>query len=248
MSAVPHSSGPGRSEPEALLAGVAALRRSVRRDRHAYWLPLLLFGVLALISAPLYTDSIGPDVLHATRGGPALAALGGDLLERSVAIGWFWLAALIGGYAVSLWWYRRHALRVGLRTPTRAYLRAGVVGVLVGLALGPVLHWLQSNWWDHVGPVVRVLVQPITALLNLGLVPLAVVAAGLLVLARVERSRLLAGTAVALLLALVLGTIYVRTFDFGATFPRYGYLPVVLVPALILLAGGVAGYARRGRQ
>jgi hypothetical protein len=208
MSAVPHS-----SEPEALLAGVAALRRDARRDRHAYWLPLMLFGALALASVPLYVDPIGPDVLRAGNGNGGFPALGGDLLAHSAAIGWFWLAALIGGYLASLWWYRRHARRVGLRTPTRAYLKAGVIGVLAGLALG--------------------------------LVPLAVVAVGLLVLARLERSRLLAGTAVLLLVMLLLAPVYVNTLYIGSA---YGYLPVVIVPALVLLTGGLVGQARRGRR
>lgn len=240
MSAVPHS-----SEPEALLAGVAALRRDVRRDRHAYWLPLVLFGVLALASAPLYVDPLGPDVLRAGNGSGVLTALGGDLLAHSAAIGWFWLAALIGGYLASLWWYRRHALRVGLETPTRAYRKAGVIGVLVGLALGPVLYWLQVDAWDPVAGVARVVFRPVYSLLVLGLIPLAVVAIGLLVLARLERSRLLAGTAVVLLVTLLLGPVYVNTLYVASA---YGYLPVVIVPALVLLAGGLAGHARRGRR
>jgi hypothetical protein len=240
MSAVPHS-----SEPEALLAGVAALRRDVRRDRHAYWLPLLLFGALALASAPLYIDPIGPDVPRAGDGGGVFTALGGHLLAHSAAIGWFWLAALIGGYLASLWWYRRHAQRVGLQTPTRAYLTAGVIGVLVGLALGPVLHWLQEDAWSPVAGVARVVLRPIFSLMVLGLVPLAVVAVGLLVLARLERSRLLAGTAAVLLATLLLGPVYVSTLYLSSA---YGYLPVVIVPALVLLAGGLAGHARRGRR
>jgi hypothetical protein len=240
MSAVPHS-----SEPEALLAGVAALRRDVRRERHAYWLPLVLFGALALASVPLYVDPLGPDVLRAGDDSGGLAALGGNLLAHSAAIGWFWLAALIGGHLASVWWYRRHAQRVGLRTPTRAYLKAGVIGVLVGLALGPLLHWLQVDAWSPVSGAARVVLRPVFSLLVLGLVPLAVVAVGLLVLARLERSRLLAGTAVVLLATLLLGPFYVNTFSIASA---YGYLPVVIVPALVLLAGGLAGRARRGRR
>jgi hypothetical protein len=243
MSAVPHSSGVPL-EPEALLADVAALRRAARRDRHAYWLPLTLFGVLTLASAPFYVDPVGPDALRVPRRGPALTGLGGDLLLHSSTIGWFWLAALIGGFLISLWWYRRHALRAGVQTPTRAYAKAGVVGVMAGLALGPVLKWLSTNAWNPVSDVSRVLLWPVSALFGLGLVPLAVVGAGLLVLARLERSRVLAAVAAALLVSLLLGLVYVNTLFAGRA---YGYLPVVVMPGLVLLAGGVAAFARQSR-
>src|SRR6478735_2953919 len=95
MSAAPHSSGMPY-EPAALLADVTALRHTARRDRHAYWMPLTVFGALALASAPFYVDPKGPDVLRAPEQGPALSGLGGDLLLHSAGIGWFWLAALIG--------------------------------------------------------------------------------------------------------------------------------------------------------
>jgi len=235
------------SDPQALLGELAALRLSARRDRHAYWLPLLLFGALALAATPLYTDSIGPDGLRAGLGGPALAALGGDLLDHATALGWFWLGALIGGYLISLWWYRRHARQVGLQTPTRLYLRTGVLGVLAGLALGPVLMWLLRNSWTPVSEVAQVVLRPVASLLWLGLMPLVVVGAGLLVLARLERSRFLAGTAFILLVALALAPVYVNAVDFGATFPRWGFLPVVLVPAVILVAAGGAAYLRTAR-
>src|SRR5690242_2822612 len=120
-AATPHSGAP--FEPEALLADVAALRRAARRDRHAYWLPLVLFGVLALASAPFYVDPIGPDALRAAQDVPAMARLGGDLLLHAAGIGWFWLASLIGGFLASLWWYRRHAVRAGVQTPTRPYAK-----------------------------------------------------------------------------------------------------------------------------
>ncbi|MCU7729114.1 hypothetical protein ODJ79_35830 [Actinoplanes sp. KI2] len=233
------------SEPESLLADIAALRRTVRRDRHAYWLPLLVFGVLALASAPFYVDPAGPDVLRAPRQGPALTGLGGDLLRHSTGIGWFWLAALIGGFLVSLWWYRRHALRAGVQTPTRSYAKAGIAGVVVGLGLGPALGWLGTNAWSPLSDASRSVLWPVSVLLGLGLAPLAVAGIGFLVLARLERSRLLAVVAGAVLVTLLLGPVYVNTVFIGSA---YGYLPVVIVPGLVLLAGGVAGLARQGRK
>ncbi len=244
MSAASHSSRVPY-EPDALLADVAALRRAARRDRHAYWFPLMMFGVLVLASAPLYVDPSGPEELRTLRRGSALAGLGGDLLLHSSGIGWFWLAALIGGFLVSLWWYRRHARRAGLQTPTRAYAKAGLIGVVVGLVLGPVLRWLSASAWDPVSDVSRVLLWPVFVLFNLGLVPLAVIGIGFLVLARLERSRVPAAVAGAVLVTLLMGPIYVNTFFIGSA---YGYLPVVIVPGLVLLAGGGVGLARRSRR
>jgi hypothetical protein len=221
---------------------MAALRRAARRDRHAYWFPLTLFGVLTLASAPLYVDPVGPDALRAPRDGFALSGLGGDLLLRSSGIGWFWLVALIGGFLVSLWWYRRHARRAGVQTPTRAYAKVGLIGVLVGLALGPVLRWLSAGAWNPISDISRVLLWPVFVLFGMGIVPLAVIGIGLLVLARLERSRVLAVVAGAVLGALLLGPVYVNTFFIESP---YGYLPVVIVPGLVLLAGGGVGLARR---
>jgi hypothetical protein len=235
---------PGTDEPEALLRHLDGLRRTARRDRHAYALPLLFFGVLTLAAAPLYIDDAGPDALRASHNDPALAALGGDLLDFSEALGWYWLAALIAGYFGTLWWYRRHAVKVGVQSPTRTYLKAGLAGLAGGLALGPVLQWLATQAWSPVSDPARLVLRPVYALLYLGLVPILVIAVGLLVLARLERSRLLALTAALLLVALALAPVYVNTAPFGDTFPRLGYLPTVLLPAAILLGSGFTAVTR----
>ena len=38
--------------PEELLSDLARLRRQARTARHAYWFPLVLFGLLTCASAP----------------------------------------------------------------------------------------------------------------------------------------------------------------------------------------------------
>ncbi|MGK5681035.1 hypothetical protein [Actinoplanes sp. URMC 104] len=236
-------------QPERLLADLMLLRGAVRRDRHAYAFPLLLFGLLTLAATPLHLDPTGPDALRTPHDNPALSGLGGDLLQHSEAIGWYWLAALLGGYLGTLWWYRRHALRVGVQTRTRTYLTAGILGVLGGLALGPVLQFLATSTATAVSDIVRSVFAPIFVLLNLGLIPILVVAVGLLVLARLERSRLLAATGGLLVVLLALAPVYVNTAPFGDDFPRFGYLPTVLLPALLLLVTGVVAtkQARRNR-
>lgn len=141
------------------------------------------------------------------------------------------------------------ALKVGVQTPTRKYLRAGILGVLGGLALGPVLHFLATGTSTAVSDTVRLVFFPIYALLYLGLIPVLVVAVGLLVLARLERSRLLAIAGGLLVASLALAPVYVNTAPFGDDFPSVGYLPTVLLPALILLATGLVAttQARRTR-
>ncbi|MBM2618936.1 hypothetical protein JIG36_25585 [Actinoplanes sp. LDG1-06] len=232
---------------EALLDHLKGLRRTVRHDRQAYAVPLLLFGVLTLAAAPLYLDSEGPDALRAAQQNPALAGLGGDLLQNSAAIGWYWLAALILGYLGTLWWYRRHALAVGVQTSTRKYLQAGVAGVLGGLALGPVLQFLAVNTYTSVSEAARRILFPLYALLSLGLIPILVITIGVLVLARVERSRLLALTAGILAVTLAAAVIYVNAPPFGDTFPRWGYVLTVLPPAAVLLTTGIIAAVRTRR-
>ncbi|WP_250000997.1 hypothetical protein [Actinoplanes sp. M2I2] len=232
--------------PEQLLADLTRIRGAVRRDRQASAFPLLVFGVLTLASTPLYLDPVGPDELRASHGDPALAGLGGDLLQHSGAIGWYWLAALLAGYLGTLVWYRRHALKVGVQTRTRNYLTAGVLGVLGGLALGPVLNWLAIGTSATVSDIVRPALRPVYALLFLGLVPILVIAVGLLVLARLERSRLLAVTGGLLIALLAVAPVYVNTVPFGDD-TSFGYVPTVLLPALVLLVGGVVATVRARR-
>ncbi|GAB1646202.1 hypothetical protein [Krasilnikovia sp. MM14-A1259] len=241
------SRSPGAGEAEALLADMARLRHATRRARHAYAVPTLLFGALTLIAAPLYLDHIGPSELRATLDNPPMAGLGGDLLEHSAAIGWYWLGALIGGYLLTLYWYRRHALTSGVQSPTRRYVWAGVAGVTTGLALGPVLDWLTTQAWTTVSDVARPLLGPVQVVHNLGLVPVFVVAAGLLVLAWLERSLLLATVAGTVLVTLALGAASIASGAATDAFPRYGYLPPVLLSGLILLAAGGVAAARTRR-
>jgi hypothetical protein len=233
--------------PEQLLTDLRRIRGAVRRDRQANAFPLLVFGTLTLASAPLYLDSIGPDTLRPQYENSVLAALGGDLLQNSEAIGWYWLAALLVGYLGTLGWYRQHALKVGVQTPTRNYLIAGIFGVLGGLALGPVLQFLATGTATSVSEAVRLVFFPIYVLLNLGLIPVLVVAIGLLVLARLERSRLLAITGGLLVASLALTPVYVNTAPFGEDFPSVGYLPTVLLPVLVLLTAGVVATTRARR-
>ncbi|MFC8618823.1 hypothetical protein ACFT9M_20755 [Micromonospora purpureochromogenes] len=239
MSDQPNPAPQSEDGPGELLASVAALRRRTRAARHAYWLPLLLFGLLMAVAAPLYVESVESPALRATHDNPALTGLGGDFLERSAALGWYWLVALIGGYLLSLWWYRWHGERVGVQTPTRAYLIAGIVGTLVGLVLPIVLRFMLLNTATAVSNVTSWVTAPLLGVSNRGMLPHLVIAVGLVVLARLERSRGLTAVAVGYAAAVLLVNIYFHTTDFQpGDLNRFSFMLAALLPAPILLIGG----------
>jgi hypothetical protein len=102
--------------PADLLDEMTRLRTRTRTDRNAYVPPVLLFGVLVLL-APLWSY-----------GGPArFNAAGvwfGDPLEL------YWLVAVVGGFLATACWYLYRGTRRGVRTPIRAYLAIGFIGVV----------------------------------------------------------------------------------------------------------------------
>ncbi|MGC4849241.1 hypothetical protein ACLQ3F_18515 [Micromonospora sp. DT15] len=225
--------------PTELLASVAALQRRTRAARNAYWLPLLLFGLLTAVAAPLYVESVEPSALRVGEDNPALTGLGGDFLERSAALGWYWLAALIGGYLLSLWWYRWHGVRVGVQTPARPYVIAGIVGTMVGLVLPIVLRHLLLNTTTVISNGTSWLTVPLLGISNRGMIPHLVIALGLLILARLERSRGLTVVAALYVAAIALVNIYFQAANFQpGDLNRYSFLLAALLPAPILLVGG----------
>ncbi|WP_406073958.1 hypothetical protein [Micromonospora sp. NBC_01638] len=249
MSEQPSTTPNSRDTPEELLASVAALRRHTRITRHAYWLPLLLFGVLMAGAAPLYVESVESPDLRVSQDNPALTGLGGDFLERSAALGWYWLVALIGGYLLSLGWYRWHGARVGVQTPTRAYVIAGLVGTLVGLVLPIVLRFLLLNAATVISNGTSWATTPLLGISNRGMLPHLVIAMGLLVLARLERSRGLTVVAVAYAAAVILVNIYFQTADFeSGDLNRYSFMLAALLPAPILLVGGSIALFTTGKR
>ena len=110
-------------EPE-LLSEMKALRRKARAARHAYWFPLVLFGLLICASIPLYRQpSGGPGRVSEAIGVPVFSPfLSGASGMASGFLWYFWLAALLGGLLLTYLWYRWHAGRVGLQTPARSNL------------------------------------------------------------------------------------------------------------------------------
>jgi hypothetical protein len=231
-------------EPAELLGELRLLRRRTRVTRHAYWFPLVLFGVLICASAPFYLQPGGPagSGQAAAVTGPSMPLLGGlsgFLVSRY--LGYYWLTALFAGLLLTLLWYRRHARQVGLATPARGYIITSAVLTVLAFLLPPLsqlrpLRWLQVLWPGDL--VIR------------GTFPFLIIAAGLWVLARAERSRPLAVIALIYTAAALLASLYnVENvlFRLGWT-PSPGQwrltsLPGVLLPALVLLVAGVSAFA-----
>jgi hypothetical protein len=105
-----------RTEAQALLRDAERLRRRARGDRHASSVPLLVFGGLTVLSAPLLLPRLSP---------------GADV---------FWLLAGPAGFLVTGWWYRRQQTRSGIGEGRGSWTAAGV-SMLVAPALLPVV-WI----------------------------------------------------------------------------------------------------------
>jgi hypothetical protein len=235
-------------DPAELAGELRALRRRARTDRHAYWFPLVLFGLITCGAIPFYLQ--GTQAGPGAPSRPALPMLGGFLAHRY--LGYYWLAALLAGLLLTLLWYRRNARRVGLQTPARGYLIT--VAVLTGLALAiPPLSQLRSphslRWLHHLQ-----VLWPGDLIVR-GTFPFVIIAVGLWALAWAERSRALAVIATAYTAAALLASLY----DVENVLFRFGWnpgpgqldltsLPNVLLPALVLLAAGAGAFAVQRRH
>jgi hypothetical protein len=248
--------GEAASAGEAARAGevlgeLAGLRRRARSDRHAYWFPLVLFGVLSCAATPFYRSAfvlVGGAARGAGVTQVALSpGLGTPLTGQApfggtFFLGYYWLVALVGGYLASALWYRRHARRAGLQTPARGYVVTGIVLTVAALLLPPLSQFRALAWLSVLWPgdlVIR------------GTFPYLIIAAGLWVLARAERSRGLAATALVYSVAALVCSLY----NTENLLFRLGWnpsindlwqtaLPNLLLPAAVLLvAGAMAGAA-----
>jgi hypothetical protein len=248
--------------PAELLAEVKALRRRTRTARHAYWFPLALFGLLTCASVPFYVPPghqvyVPPghqaEATGVPQAGLPLPILGGSSgLTGQRFLGYYWLAALLGGLLLTLLWYRRNARRVGLATPARAYITTTAVLTVLALVI-PLLsqvrspHWL--SWLQHL----QVLWPG--DLIARGTFPFVIIAAGLWILAWAERSRALALIAAVYTATALLSNLYDIEnvlFRLGWDVPGSGWspasLPNVLLPALVLLAAGAGAFAAQRRR
>jgi hypothetical protein len=231
-----------------LLGEMRALRRRVRSARHAYWFPLVLFGVLTLASAPFYVLPGAP----AGRGAiaqsadplPVLGGFPGPAVRSD--LGYYWLAALLAGLLLTLLWYRWNARRVGLQTPARASVVTVAVLTVLALVI-PILsqvrslHFLGVLWPGDL--VIR------------GTFPFVIIAAGLWVLAWAERSRALAVIAAVYTATALVSSLYnIENVLFRLGWNPAGQdwsltsLPNVLLPAFVLLVAGAGAFTAQRRH
>lgn len=229
------------AEAAGLLDEMRKLRSDARSARHAYWFPLVLFSLLTFLAVPFYLPPRvppGTSVGGAASSVPLLSGAPGLLVQSY--LGNFWLVALFGGLALTLAWYRRHARQVGMRTPSRGYVIT--MAVLTGLTvILPLLAQL---------PGLGFLLMPLPGDLTIrGTFPFLIIAAGLWVLARAERS---AGLAV--IAAVYTGTALLASlYDIENVLYRLGWnaspgVPNVLLPAIVLLIAGAVAFAAQRRQ
>jgi hypothetical protein len=232
-----------------LLIYMKALRRGARSARHAYWFPLVLFGLLTCVAIPFYRQSFpASGYVGSSLPIPNLPAFGGLPGLNQNDLAYYWLAALLAGLLLTLLWYRWHARKVGLRTPSRGFV-VTIVAVTVLAVVLPALtmastpHWLR--FMHRLGPL-----WP-GDLLARGTFPLLIIAAGLLVLAWAERSLSLTVIAVVYTGAALLANLYDignLTYRVGWTPPSSIYaLPNLLLPALVLLAAGAGAFVAQRR-
>ena len=237
------------SDEAALLADMKELRRRARTARHAYWFPLVLFGLLTCASVPFYVLPGSPAGDTGAVSGesplPILGGYGGFTVQRS--LGYYWLAALLGGLLLTLLWYRWNARRVGLATPARGYLVTTAVLTVLALVIPP-LSQVRSPGWLSWLRYLSVL-WPGDLVLR-GTFPFLIIAAGLWVLAWAERSRALAVIAAAYTATALLASLYnIENVLFRLGWNPSGNdwsltsLPNVLLPAFVLLATGAGAFA-----
>lgn len=239
------------SQPE-LLGEMRALRRQARAARHAYWFPLILFGLLTCASVPFYIQPQPPQgsggvVIYGN--GPSLPFLGGSPGLVDSYVGLYWIAALVGGLLLTQLWYWWHARRIGLQTPARGYLITTAVLAVLAVVIPPLSQMRSPHWLRFMH---RLQVLWPGDLVVRGTFPFLIVAVGLLALAWAERSRALAVAAVIYTGAALLASLY----DVSNIIYRLGWnippsdesLPNVLLPAAVLLVAGAGAFAVQRRH
>lgn len=245
----------GSEGPAELLSEVRAIRRRSRLARHAYWFPLVLFGVLVSASVPFYIQQFPRG--HATYSspsgppGPAFLQspyLGGFAVARYRGIAYYWLGALLLGIVATVIWYRWRGNRVGLRTPAHGYLITGLIIVALTLLIPLVGLGLtrESQGSGVTGAVGMVMFMPGDLVIR-GTFPIVLIGLGLCVLAWAERSVALTVISVLYLALAVLGGLYDIENVFWNWFhqsisPTASSLPNVLLPALLLLLSGAGAW------
>ena len=228
------------SSAQELMESTRAATRAARRARQAYWFPLLVFGCIAAGATPFYvTPSVPFEVISGNGSETTLFFYDVFLPGQGTAADLYWLFALIAGYAAVLLFYRLRARRAGV---------AGRVWPALAVGAGAlVLLLLTGSWVPAAVSPDRVL--PLDFFVR-GLVPLVVIGIGVLALAWSERSAGLLAFGLCFLAVTAVANLYdlenlVHRMGWDLSY-RYDFLPDLLLPAAVLLLGGV-GFLLRAR-
>ncbi|MEV6242305.1 hypothetical protein [Lentzea sp. NPDC051838] len=171
-------------DPKSLLTELGDMRKRARADRHGYWLPFLLFGLITLVSTPFYArrmcvpPGVDPEMvepmpcvwstsdmpwlyhwLHPI--GPVMTSPVFMPPSPNFAVDVYWIAALLVGLLAVVWWYRWRAAQVGVETPTRIYAQVTIFLLALQLVGMPVLTKLffgRAGWQIALPVTVAVIV------------------------------------------------------------------------------------------
>ena len=217
------ASQPPADDPQRLLADTRRLAQRVRRAQRATGSALLVLGATVLTAIPFY--EYGHSVVwhcQARAGGRVCA------LYPTLALA-YWPVAMVLAYTLIGMIFVRQARSRGVGARVRPYVIGGIVLAVAATLI--TVHNLQDPLsWGDLGFVHVLPGSAAGARLYRLVSPLGVIGLGLLVLARVERSRALAAFSAVYLVAVA------ATAPSGFHSGRL-FLPGVLVPGLVLLAG-----------
>lgn len=186
------SGGAGPTAP-VLLGEVERIRRQVRRAGRDGWVAFAVLAALTAGSLPLYAAPrpAGPGSSASVSGASRLGlALGGPFNAMPLAVALYWLAGGTAAFVVIAVWYRLAARRRGAVAPVARYVAIGV-GLVAALGAAAALGALGAS-----DLTVR------------GLLPLTVLVAAVLVLARAEHDPILAAATVALVALSLVADLY----------------------------------------
>ena len=227
--------------------GVDDLRRlrvAARRDRQQWPFALVVLGLVVVLAAPFYVGgrwifSVNGVLQVSSALGP-LSDIGPPLTRLGQWAGLYWVVALVAAGLLIAVHDRRAAARRGIAGPVWPAVTAGLVLLVVLLALTPrILEHLPSA---SRAPLSTYALGASETLYLRGLTPLLVIALALVVLAWTERSVTLAVVAaVQLALALVANLYDLSNLAYYLDLPAVGpdaMLPNLLLPGVVLIVTG----------
>ena len=226
-----------------------AMADTVRRP--GYWFPLLLFGGLSALFAVLSMLASMPLPagvwLYQVRYGTLTQEVyfGADLpgAASRFPMGWYWVAALAAGVSLTVTWYRRRDRGSGGQIPLRACLLTGLALAAADLAL-PLLglgvsyqagFGLASTAWVYLDLMWR-----------LGAFPLAAIAVLLGILAKAERSRVLAVITAVYAVSVILTSLSALWQEPVVSWTSPPWAITAVLPALVLLLAGTGAAVAAG--